>query len=158
MLDPVTIYDSQCPDASGVMSLFAIVVPDPFCEINPICEEVDVITTREQCEENLTVTYAVIIASLIVVLIGGGIFCFVKRRTICRNRRGPSQSMKRQILQDQLIGDIGDNLVQQVRRCCGMHMCMCACVQRRDHACEVVDLCHNAYWRPVNDHIHDASA
>ena len=116
-LFPETTFDFSCPTEDGFMALFSVQVPTPFCDINPICEEATQVNVREMCTENLTLVYALVISILVILIVGGAVFCFMKRRTFCRARRGPSQSMKRQILQDQLIGEISaGSLVQQVNQ------------------------------------------
>jgi hypothetical protein len=119
-LSSTSPYDHFCPNENNYMSLFAIATPDPFCNVNQICDDLNNSTTRDECEQGayvLNLTYAVVVSVLAALVVGGGAFCYAKRRTICRDRRGPSQSMKRQILQDQLIGEISaESLVQQVNQ------------------------------------------
>jgi len=111
--DPDSTYGDQCPSNEAYISIFSIATEDPFCNINQICDA----DTRELCEENLTMTYAIVITVLCVLVVAGVVFCFYKRHMLCRNHNGPSAIMKRQILQDQLIGQIStESLVQQVQQ------------------------------------------
>jgi serine/threonine protein kinase len=112
-LRPETRMDNQCPSTSHFMSLFEIYVPDPYCDINPICDA----EIRSECDTLDDMVFTIVISILGVLVVGGIIFCFQKRDLICRKYRGPSDSVKRQILQDQLIGRIStDALIHTVQQ------------------------------------------
>ena len=79
--ETLSTYDYMCPESTDYLAIFKLLVPEPFCEINPICN----LATRETCEENMTLIYAIVISALAVVVFGAALFCWIKREMIFGN-------------------------------------------------------------------------